>query len=104
VFPCHSACKVLPIAGFSFCSALQRRLQLFAAVFSWDLFFGGLSLIHRKKMETGKLITRWWWLLLVLLFFVTLVYLIWHSQRQLDTIDKELNRPKISQPRDNSSS
>lgn len=85
-------------AAFNPCSVLQRRLQPLAAPFSWARLPGPLPLHQRKKMNAGKLIARWWWLLVVLLFSATLLYFIWTSQRQVNALDKELHRPKMSQP------
>lgn len=44
-------------------------------------------------MKAVKLIITWWWLILMLLFSLVILYFIWHSQLQVNTIDKELNRP-----------
>jgi len=88
----------LPVADFTLCSVLQRQLQPFAAAFSWNRFSTGLPLSYRKKMKAGKLIARWWWLLMVVLFFFTVVYMLWHSQRQVDAIDEKLSQPKTSSP------
>jgi hypothetical protein len=52
----------------------------------------------QKKMKAGKLISRWWWLIVVLLFSFTLIYFIWNTQRQVNALDKELQRPKNAQP------
>jgi type II secretory pathway component PulF len=49
-------------------------------------------------MKAGKLISRWWWLIVVLLFSFTLIYFIWNTQRQVNALDKELQRPKNAQP------
>jgi len=53
-------------------------------------------LLYIIKMKIGKLILKWWCQVLLVLIAAIILYAIWHSQQNVNAIEKELHRTKTN--------